>query len=246
LGLNICDINQDGWKDIYITNDYLTNDLLYLNNQDGTFTDKAATYFKHTSFSAMGNDVVDLDNDGHSEIVAVDMLPKDNYRRKTMLPPNKYVDYINNEKYDYQYQYVRNTLQANRGPLVRADSQAQFNELGLMAGIAATDWSWTPLIADFDNDGKRDIIITNGFPKDITDRDFIDYNTSVNAYADDGFLLDKIPSVKIKNYAFKNKGDLVFDDVSTNWGIHQASFSNGARSVYKPTRHRRKSDDLSR
>lgn len=228
LGVNICDLNQDGWKDIYITNDYLSNDLLYINNQDGTFTNRAANYFKHTSFSAMGNDVMDLDNDGDSEIIALDMLPKDNYRRKTMLPPNKYVDYINNKKFGYQFQSMRNTLQANRGITNLQDSQAVFNDVGLLAGIAATDWSWAPLVADFDNDGLRDLIVTNGFPKDVTDRDFIDYNMDVGSYAKDGFLIDKIPSVKINNYAFKNKGDLSFADVSTDWGILEPSFSNGA------------------
>jgi len=228
LGVNICDLNEDGWKDIYITNDYLSNDLLYINNQDGTFTNQADIYFKHTSFSAMGNDVMDLDNDGASEIIALDMLPKDNYRRKTMMPPNKYVDYINNEKYGYQFQSIRNTLQANRGVSTLQDSQAVFNDVGLMAGIAATDWSWTPLVADFDNDGQRDLIVTNGFPKDVTDRDFIDYNMDVGSFAEDGFLIDKIPSVKINNYAFKNNGDLSFADVSKEWGIIEPSFSNGA------------------
>ena len=228
LGVNICDLNQDGWKDIYITNDYLSNDLLYINNQDGTFTNQADIYFKHTSFSAMGNDVMDLDNDGDSEIIALDMLPKDNYRRKTMLPPNKYVDYINNEKFGYQFQSMRNTLQANRGVTALQDSQALFNDVGLLAGIAATDWSWAPLVADFDNDGQRDLIVTNGFPKDVTDRDFIDYNMDVGSFAEDGFLIDKIPSAKLKNYAFKNKGDLSFADVSADWGILEPSFSNGA------------------
>ena len=228
LGVNICDLNEDGWKDIYITNDYLSNDLLYINNQDGTFTNQADIYFKHTSFSAMGNDVMDLDNDGDSEIIALDMLPKDNYRRKTMMPPNKYVDYINNEKYDYQFQSMRNTLQANQGVNALEDSQAVFSDVGLMAGIAATDWSWTPLVADFDNDGWRDLIVTNGFPKDVTDRDFIDYNMDVGTYAKDGFLIDKIPSVQINNYAFKNNGDLSFSDVSGDWGILEPSFSNGA------------------
>ncbi len=226
LGLNICDINQDGWKDIYITNDYLTNDLLYVNNQDGTFSDRSADYFKHTSFSAMGNDVADLDNDGDDEIVALDMLPEDNYRRKTMLPPNKYSDYRNNEKYGYQYQYMRNTLQSNQG--IDADGNPIFEEVGLMAGIAATDWSWTPLVADFDNDGYRDIIVTNGFPKDITDRDFIDYYADVGSYADDAFLKDRIPSVQIANYAYHNRGGLIFDDVTADWGLDQPSFSNGA------------------
>lgn len=227
LGLNVCDLNQDGWKDVYITNDYLSNDLLYINNQDGTFSDRSADYFKHTSFSAMGNDVADLDNDGDADIVVVDMLPKDNYRRKTMMPPNKYVDYINNERFDYQYQFMRNTLQENLQNSLTADAPT-FSEVAHAAQISATDWSWTPLVADFDNDGLKDLIVTNGFPKDITDRDFIDYSVDVGNYASDSHLLPKIPSVKIKNYAFRNHGELNFEDVTTEWGIDEPSFSNGA------------------
>jgi len=228
LGLNICDLNEDGWKDIYITNDYLSNDLLYINNQDGTFTDKADVYFKHTSFSAMGNDVIDLNNDGHSEVVALDMLPEDNFRRKTMLPPNGYTDHHNNEKFDFQYQFVRNTLQKNNKGNSDIEGSAIFSDVAFMSGIAATDWSWTPLIADFDNDTDRDIIITNGFPKDVTDRDFIDYSNEVKNLASPKLLLSKAPSAKLKNYAYRNSGNLKFEHVSDSWGINEVSFSNGA------------------
>ena len=230
LGINICDINQDGWKDIYVTNDYLSNDIIYINNQDGTFSDNAEKYTKHTSYSAMGNDVVDLNNDGKDEIVALDMLPEDNYRRKTMLSPNNYNNYLNNDRFDYNYQFVRNTLQLNMGK--RPDSDDfQFSEIAFISGISATDWSWAPLIADFDNDSDRDIIITNGFPKDVTDRDFIDYNTEVGYYATKKFLLQIIPSVKLKNYAFRNsivEGLPLYEDVTDDWGIEMPSFSNGA------------------
>ncbi len=228
LGLNICDLNQDGWKDIYITNDYLSNDLLYINNQDGTFTNQLESYFKHTSFSAMGNDVIDLDNDGDSEIVAVEMLPPNNFRRKTMLPPLKYSDHLNNEKFGFQYQFVRNTLQQNNSDVGPIGEQPIFSDVAFMAGVAATDWSWTPLIADFDNDMLRDLIITNGFPKDVTDRDFIDYSNEVRRYASDKLLLEKVPSVKVSNYAFKNSGELRFEDVTQEWGMSKTSFSNGA------------------
>ena len=228
LGLNIHDFNHDGWKDIFITNDYLSTDLLYINQKNGTFLDQADVYFKHTSFSAMGNDVVDLDNDGLSEIVALDMLPQDNYRKKTMLPPNNYTSYINNERYDYQYQHIRNTLQKNNFDPSRLGKGAVFSEQALISGIAATDWSWAPLIADFDNDGDRDIVVTNGFPQDVTDRDFIDYNMDVGAFASDQLLLAKVPSVKIPNVAFENEGDLSFKRVNEEWGITMPSFSNGA------------------
>jgi hypothetical protein len=227
LGLNITDINRDGWKDIYVTNDYLTNDLLYINNHDGTFTDQASLYFKHTSYSAMGNDVSDINNDGLVDIIALDMMPESNYRKKMMTPANNYVTYQNNEQYGYGYQYPRNTLQVNLGKDPYSH-RPLFSEVGLLAGVAETDWSWTPMVTDFDNDGLRDIIITNGFPRDITDQDFIAYRASMSSIMTRMMLLDSIPSVKIKNFAYKNKGDLKFDDVTEAWGITQPSFSNGA------------------
>ncbi len=227
LGLNITDINRDGWKDIYVTNDYLTNDLLYINNHDGTFTDQADKYFKHTSYSAMGNDVNDINNDGMVDIIALDMMPETNFRKKMMTPANNYVTYQNNEQYGYGYQYPRNTLQVNQG-IDPTTGIPTFSEVGLLAGIAETDWSWTPLVTDFDNDGLRDVIITNGFPRDVTDQDFIAYRASMSNLMTKMMMLDSIPSVKIKNFAYKNKGNLAFDDVTEAWGITEPTFSNGA------------------
>jgi len=227
LGVNVSDINGDGWSDIYVTNDYLTQDLVYINNQDGTFTNRSKAFLPHTSYSAMGNDVVDLNNDGYPDIVAVDMLPEDNFRKKTMLMNNNYTGYINNEKYDYQYQCVRNTVQLNQG-ISPVTGEPTFGDVALLAGVSSTDWSWAPLVADFDNDGYRDLIITNGFPKDITDRDFSDYNVEVGRYAKKSMLLARIPSVKIRNYAYRNINGVQFEDVTTAWGISEPSFSNGA------------------
>ncbi|MEQ8474239.1 MAG: VCBS repeat-containing protein [Marinoscillum sp.] len=227
LGVNATDINKDGFTDIYVTNDYLSRDLIYMNNGDGTFTNKSDGFFQHTSYSAMGNDVVDLNNDGLPDVVALDMLPEDNYRRKTMLMNNNYTNYINNEKYDYQYQFTRNTMQINQG-FNPVTGDPVFSDQAFMAGISSTDWSWTPLVADFDNDGFRDLIITNGFPKDVTDRDFVDYNSEFKLLAKKSTLLSKIPSVKIKNYAYRNINGGQFEDVGTQWGINQPSFSNGA------------------
>ncbi|MDX1908378.1 MAG: VCBS repeat-containing protein [Bacteroidia bacterium] len=227
LGVNITDLNQDGWEDIYITNDYVTNDVLYLNNQDGTFTNVAPQLFRHTSHSAMGNDVVDLNNDGHPEIVTLDMMPEDNYRKKTMLVANNYTAYLNNDLYGYEYQYVRNMLQVWQGTHPETGLPV-YADQSLMAGIAATDWSWCPLVTDFDNDGLRDLIITNGFPKDITDRDFIDYYANTSRLASRATLLGKIPVVKLHNYAFRNEGSLRFSDQTEAWGITRPSFSNGA------------------
>lgn len=230
LGVHVADINRDGWPDIYITNDYIANDLLYINNKNGTFTNRASQYLKHTSFSAMGNDITDINNDGLQDIIAVDMLPEDNYRKKMMLNPNNYSSYQNTKEFNYDYQYVRNTLQLNLGntPVIDSQQHPIFADIAYHANIAATDWSWAPLVADFDNDGFRDIIITNGFPKDVTDHDFIAYRASTKNYAPKKMLLEEIPAVKLKNYAFHNNGDLTFSNATSDWGITQPTFSNGA------------------
>jgi hypothetical protein len=230
-GVSIADFNRDGWKDIFVTNDFNSNDILYINNHDGTFTDKASTYFKHTSANGMGQDVVDINNDGLSDVVEVDMNPEDNYRKKMMLGANSYQTYQNSDYFGYQYQYVRNTLQLNNGPRVNGNDSIGdpiFSDVGFFSGIAETDWSWTPLVADFDNDGNRDIIISNGFPKDITDHDFIAFRREASAIAAKSFTLSQIPEVKIHNYAFRNNGNVTFENVTTSWGLSKPSFSNGA------------------
>lgn len=227
LGLTICDINQDGWKDIYVTNDYAADDLLYINNKNGTFTDQAKSYFKHTSNSAMGNDVADINNDGLTDIIALDMQPAANLRKKLLAAPNNYFVYQFTEKFDYVHQYMRNTLQLNSGSYSNG-VRPPFTEIGLLAGVSQTDWSWCPSLADFDNDMHRDLLITNGFPKDVTDRDFMAYRQNINNIASAEFLMTKIPEVKIANYAYKNKGDLTFEDQTKAWGLQTPSFSNGA------------------
>jgi hypothetical protein len=226
----ICDINRDGWKDIYVSDDFVSSNILYINNHDGTFTDHSKEYFKHTSFNAMGQDIVDINNDGLADVVELDMNPKDNYRKKMMLNANNYSTFQNFERFGYQYQYVRNTLQLNQGPrLLENDSIGApvFSEIGFMSGIAETDWSWTPLVLDFDNDGYRDMIITNGFPKDVSDHDFIAYRERSSGNDRGLSLLDKIPVIKLNNFAFRNTDGLVFEDVSENWGMTTKSFSNG-------------------
>jgi enediyne biosynthesis protein E4 len=231
LGLAIADINKDGWKDIYVTNDFLTNDLLWINNKNGTFTNRAGQSFKHTSYSAMGNDVADINNDGLPDIIAVDMLPATNVRKKMMMPANSYQTYMNNDAYGYEYQYTRNTLQINQGqPVMNRDSSGVpvFSDIAFYAGVAETDWSWAPMVTDFDNDGFRDIIITNGFPKDITDRDFMTYRANAKSIALKEDILEQIPEVKLHNYAFRNNGDLSFTDKSVEWGLSEPCFSNGA------------------
>ncbi|MBN1791742.1 MAG: VCBS repeat-containing protein [Bacteroidales bacterium] len=229
-GVSIADFNEDGWKDLFVSNDFLTNDLLWINNRDGTFTDQVRAYFKHTSSNSMGNDAGDINNDGLIDLVTLDMNPGDNYRRKMMLMPNSYQTYQNTEHYGYSYQYVRNTLQLNQGPRPQDDSIGLpvFSEIGFYAGISATDWSWTPMLADFDNDGYRDLFITNGFPRDITDHDFAIFRNEAYLVATKNQILSQIPEVKLHNYVFRNNGNLSFSDKSFAWGITTPTFSNGA------------------
>src|ERR1035437_2855086 len=229
--VNIADFNKDGWKDIFVTNDFNSNDLLYINNHDGTFTDKAATYFKHTSANGMGQDVIDINNDGLADVVELDMNPEDNYRKKTMMSGNSYQTFQNYDYFGYQYQYARNTLQLNQGPRVKQNDSIGdpiFSDIGFFSGISETDWSWTPLVQDFDNDGFRDIIITNGFPRDVTDHDFIAFRQQSSAIASKDYTLAQIPQVKIHNYAFHNEGNSTFSNVTNNWGLTTPCFSNGA------------------
>jgi hypothetical protein len=232
LGMNIVDINRDGWKDIYVSNDYNSPDMLYVNNGDGTFTDRLGDYLKHTCYSAMGMNIADMNNDGRTDIFVLDMLPEDNLRRKVFLQPFNYVSYLNNERFGYTPQHVRNVLQLNKG--LRPDNgQLIFSDVSFYAGIDATDWSWTPMLADFDHDRFRDIIITNGFPKDITDHDFSDFMTMRGNYLSRDIPLQMIPSVKINNYAYRNVLDVPggiprFTNVSEAWGIDEPSFSNAA------------------
>lgn len=232
--VSIADFNLDGWKDIFVANDFLTNDLLYINNHDGTFTDKAASYFKHTSSNGMGQDVIDINNDGLSDVVELDMNPEDNFRKKMMMNANNYGMYQNSDYFGYQYQYVRNTIQVNQGPRVLGNDSLGdpvFSDIGFFSGVSETDWSWTPLVQDFDNDGYRDIVVTNGFPKDVTDHDFAAYATVSSKVASRQDLLAEIPQVKVHNYAFRNNGNLSFSNQTDNWGLGQPSFSNGAAQV---------------
>ncbi|MDQ6761676.1 MAG: VCBS repeat-containing protein [Bacteroidota bacterium] len=229
--VSIADFNKDGWKDIFVTNDFISNDLLYINNHNGTFTNEADKYFKHTSANGMGQDVIDINNDGLSDVVELDMNPEDNYRKKMMMGPNNYQLFQFSDYYGYQYQYVRNTLQLNQGPSVNENDSIGnpvFSDIGFFSGIAQTDWSWCPLVTDFDSDGYRDIIITNGFPKDITDHDFISFRRGSSSIASIDYTLAQIPAVKLHNYAFHNNGDLTFNNATNDWGLSTPSFSNGA------------------
>ncbi|HVM89365.1 MAG TPA: VCBS repeat-containing protein [Puia sp.] len=228
---SIIDINKDGWKDIYVSNDFVGDDILYVNNRDGTFSNKIKSYFKHTSANGMGHDFEDINNDGLPDLIEMDMNPPDNYRKKMFLNGGSYRDYQNTENFGYQYQYIRNTLQLNQGPRINADDSIGdpvFADIAFYSGVAETDWSWTPLVTDFDNDGFRDIIITNGYPKDVTDHDFINFRQQATNIASKEMILSQIPQVKIHSFAFRNNRDLTFTDVSKEWGMMVPGFSNGA------------------
>lgn len=223
----ISDFNMDGWPDVYVANDFVSNDLLYINNKDGTFTNRLGEYFKHTGWNAMGTDMVDINNDGLSDLISLEMLPETNMRKKRMLSGNEYYNYTNNSKYGYEHQYVRNVLQLNSG--MTAQGHPVFNDVGFIADVYQTDWSWCPLVADFDNDGYRDIIITNGLPRDVTDLDYIVYDNGQGGGKGNLSLAmtDSLPVVKLPNYAFKNTGGFLFQNTTAAWGLELPSFSNG-------------------
>ncbi|MGO4911011.1 VCBS repeat-containing protein [Leeuwenhoekiella sp. W20_SRS_FM14] len=233
LGIGTADVNNDGWDDIFITNDFIANDYLYLNNQDGTFTEKAHAFLGHNSHFSMGNDLADFNNDGLVDIVTADMLPPDNFQEKKMSGP------LNNDLFQYTLQegylpqYMRNNLQINTGGT--SANEQSFSEVGQLVGIDATSWSWAPLFADFDNDGLKDLYITNGYLRDITDLDFINYTSTLSGNPTlktlDSILKNKaktMPALKLANYMFKNTDSLRFENVSNPWGLSEPSLSNGA------------------
>jgi len=223
----IYDFNEDGWPDIYVANDYLSDDLIYINKQDGTFKNQAGDIFRHQSSSAMGSDLGDINNDGRMEVVTAEMLPNTNLRKKTLLGPNNYSSYLYIKEYGYQFQYTRNTLQFNNG-IVPETQLPSYSDISFLSGVHETEWSWAPLFADFDRDGWEDLYITNGFPKDVTDHDFGEYRSMANNLMSDMDLQGLIPVVRVSNFQFKNQGDLRFKDVTKEWGLDYRSFSYGA------------------
>lgn len=223
----INDFNMDGYQDIFVSNDFLSNDLLYVNNQDGTFTNSIGEAFKHLSLSSMGSDIADVNNDGRMDLYVTEMQPYYNKRKKLFQGPSNYQKEIFTKKYNYEQQYARNVLHLNQGA-IGDKNIPKFNDVGILSGLQETDWSWAPLFADIDNDGYKDLLITNGFPKDVTDRDFGDFRMTASRLVSKQKLIDEIPVIKIPNFVFKNKGGLDFEDVTNSWGLNFGTFSNGA------------------
>ncbi|HEY8934753.1 MAG TPA: CRTAC1 family protein, partial [Cyclobacteriaceae bacterium] len=230
LGISVSDLNEDSWPDIYVTNDYEEQDFFYLNQHNGTFKEVLKQSFRHISRNGMGSDVADYNNDGLPDVMVVDMLPEDNYRQKILKGPDDYDRYNLLRDSGYHHQNMRNTLQLNLGN--QSDSIPVFSEVGQLAGVSNTDWSWSPLFADFDNDGQKDILITNGFLRDFTNLDFVKYkygdNVKNNKPGDLLKIVKELPSTRITNYIFKNSGDLTFENKTASWGLAEKSISNGA------------------
>ena len=229
LGLAIADLNGDGLPDIYVGNDFHDNDYLYYNNGNGTFREGVTKSMGHTSNFSMGNDASDFNNDGKLDVVSLDMKPEEETILKASAGADPYnIFNFKNKEFGYHFQYPRNMLQLNRGNL--SEKTANFSEIGQLAGVATTDWSWASLFADFDNDGWKDLYITNGILRRPNDLDYIKYisNQEVQKRASDLALSKLMPDGKANNYCFRNKGDLTFENVGEMWGLNQYGLSNGA------------------
>ena len=228
LGVSVSDLNNDGWPDLYVTNDYVEEDYMYINNHDGTFSEKLKDELEHISNFSMGCDVADINNDGWSDIFTLDMLPEDNKRQKLLYMPDNYEVYNNQLQNGFYHQLMRNMLQLNNG-------NGTFSEIGQLSGVYCTDWSWSSLLTDFNNDGNKDLFITNGYGRDMTNRDFVKFygnermkylrgEPSENMFK----ILQTIPTTPIHDYLYINNGNLQFSDASLSAGFDKQTLSNGA------------------
>jgi enediyne biosynthesis protein E4 len=227
LGVVVSDVNRDGWPDIYVSNDFSERDYLYINNRDGTFDERLDKEMPYISYFSMGLDIADINNDGWPDIYTTDMLPEDEYRLRTTSMFEGWDTYQAKVKNGFHYQLMRNMLQLNNG-------NGTFSDIGQMAGVARTDWSWSSLLADLDLDGYKDIYVTNGLAKDVTSQDYVAFLSSERTTLTKGkkvdykALTDATTSTKLEHYAFRNKGDLTFANETANWGLDKPSFGNGA------------------
>lgn len=234
LSAAISDFNKDGYPDIFVTNDYSEQDFCYLNNGDGTFTETSKVSFEHLSKYSMGSDVADINNDMNPDLFVVDMLPESNYRQKVLKGPDEYNKSVRLTDSGYHKQYMRNNLQLSRGKDPKGD--LRFTEVGQLSGISNSDWSWAPLFADYDNDGLKDVFITNGYLRDYSNLDFNNYTVheardraqATGERLDLGLLISKIPSTKVSNYIYKNVDGLLFENKTQAWGLDQKTVSNAA------------------
>jgi hypothetical protein len=228
LGVMVTDINGDLYPDIYVSNDFYERDYLYINNQDGTFKEDITNWTSHLSLSAMGVDIADINNDGNADIFITDMLPEADQRVKSVMEFEGYNVFKLKQSKDFSQQYIQNTLQLNNG-------NNTFSEVAYHSGVAKTDWSWAGLLFDMDNDGNRDIFITNGINHDLTDLDFVNFfaNEIIQKMALTGrkqaidSIINKMPVKPQPNYAYKNNGDITFDNANKEWGFETPSLSNG-------------------
>ena len=228
LGVSVSDINNDGWPDLYVTNDYVEEDYLYINNRDGTFSERLKEQFGHISNFSMGCDIADINNDGWTDVFTLDMLPEDNKRQKLLYMPDNYELYNNQLKNGFYHQLMRNMLQLNNG-------DGTFSEIGQLSGVYCTDWSWASLLADFNNDGNKDLFVTNGYGRDMTNRDFVKFYANERLKflrgerSDNMFnMLQSIKVTPIHDYLYLNNGNLQFSDISLSAGFDKPTLSNGA------------------
>ncbi len=238
LGIAVGDINLDGWPDIYIGNDFHENDYLYINQRNGTFKECLEEYIQHTSQFSMGVDIADVNNDGWSEIISLDMLPEDPYILKSSLGEDDYGVYHFKLQYGYNHQYARNTLQKNNGDPAGSADAPTFSEIGMFAGVYATDWSWSSLFLDFDNDGYKDLFVSNGIERRMNDIDYANYRTGDEDFRfkqganmlekRDLGVVEKMPQIKLPNKFFHNTGNFKFQDLKKTIKGSMPTFSNGA------------------
>lgn len=228
LGISVGDLNDDGWEDIYVANDFHEDDYYYINNQDGTFTEALRDHFKHTSKFSMGNDMADVNNDGLLDVVTMDMYPEDPAVEKASAGEDPLDTYLYKLQFGFYNQYTRNTLQINLGG-------KKFSDVGAMAGVAATDWSWSPLLADYDNDGIKDLFISNGIARRPNDLEYLKFVSSpevtmkmVKRETLDREMIKRMPDGKVHNYLYKGTDSLQFIDRSLAWGFDTENYANGA------------------